>query len=228
MLWPSGVLIKLEQLGIHGRMVRWIQNFLSKRKIQVKLNGTLSIMQEINNGIPQGSVISPTLFNIAVNDLDKALSGVSLSQYADDIAIWKSNRNVKYINTKIQQNLDLTSDWCCKWGFKLSASKTQAVLFTNKRNREAKLKIHDKFIDFHTSAKFLGVIFDHKLSWHEHINYILSRCKKKINLLKCISGLDWGADCCTLLRIYKSLIKPVLEYGCEAFNSASITFKKKL
>ena len=228
MLWPSGVIIKLEQLGIHGRIVKWIQNFLLNRKIQVRLNGTFSTLKEIDNGTPQGSVISPTLFNIAVNDLSKIVSGVSFSQYADDIAIWKSNRNLKFVTNKIQENLELIDDWCVKWGFKLSSSKTIAVLFSNKRNKDVQLKLHDKLIDIHSSAKFLGVIFDSRLNWHEHINYITTRCKKKLNLLKCICGLSWGTDCTTLLRIYKALIKPVLEFGCEAFNSASNSCKHKL
>ena len=70
MLWPTAVIIKLQSLGIDGRMTRWIHHFLSDRNIQVKIN---------DNGIPQGSVISPILFNIAVNDLAEATYGVNVS-----------------------------------------------------------------------------------------------------------------------------------------------------
>ena len=116
MLWPKGFIIKLQSLGIYGRITCWINNFLSDRKIQVKKKGIYSELRTTDKGISQGSVISPTLFNIAVNDLTKATCGMNISQFADDIAIWKSNRNINFITKKIQQNLNDIISWCEKWG----------------------------------------------------------------------------------------------------------------
>ena len=110
----------------------------------------------------------------------------------------------------------------------MSIPKTIAVLFTKRRNITTKLNINNIDINLHKSAKFLGVTFDNKLNWNEYINYIITRCKNKLNLLKCVSGTDWGADCSILYQLYRTLIKPVLEYGSEAFNSAAPEHKKKL
>ena len=111
-------------------------------QIQVRINDTLSEEKIIENGVPQGSVISPLLFNIAVNDLPECLDNVQVSQYANDIAIWKSNRNIPYLEKKIQQNLNNINNWCEKWGFKLSIPKTIAVLFTHKKNTKIHVSIH--------------------------------------------------------------------------------------
>ena len=110
------------------------------------------------NGVPQGSVISPLLFNIAVNDISNHVTGVNISQYADDIALWKSNRNVAFIEKKIQQNLNNVYLWCEKWGYELmSIPKTIAVLFTNKKHTNTTLRLQNTSIQTHKSAKFLGV-----------------------------------------------------------------------
>ena len=71
MVWKQGFLIKLKQLGIRGRVFYWVKDFLSERKIAVRINGILSTQYEVENGIPQGSIISPLLFSIVINDIFK-------------------------------------------------------------------------------------------------------------------------------------------------------------
>ena len=94
-MWRKGVLQKLSKFGIKGNMLDWIQNFLLDRKINVKIGTSTSDYQELENGSPQGSVISPTLFNAIMQTLKDALNklmtelGIDLSQFADDSAIWK-------------------------------------------------------------------------------------------------------------------------------------------
>ena len=228
MIWRKIIIIKLQKMGIYGRITHWINNFLTDRTIQVRINDTLSEEKIIENGVPQGSVIIPFLFNIAINDLPECLDNVQVSQYADDIAIWKSNRNIPYLEKKIQQNINNINNWCEKWGFKLSIPKAIAVLFTHNKNTKISIHIQNHIIQGLPSAKFLGIIFDSKLTWEQHIENIINECKKRLNLLRCICGNSWGTDCKTLYQFYNALIKPVLEYGCEAFDSASDSLKQKL
>ena len=140
MLWRKGIIIKLQNIGIYGRITHWINNFLTDRKIQVRINNILSAERTLENGVPQSRVISPLLFDVAVSDLPKCLDNVQVSQYADNIAVWKSNKNIPLIEKKIQHNLNNINPWCEKWGFKLSIPKTIAVLFTYKKN--TKISIH--------------------------------------------------------------------------------------
>jgi hypothetical protein len=79
---------------------------LSNRTLQVRINNTCSDIYIVQNGTPQGSCISLTLFNIMVNDLSSCIKNCEMSQFADDGAIWKSGPNLKHLQNKIQQDLD--------------------------------------------------------------------------------------------------------------------------
>ena len=105
-VWKQGLLIKLKQLGIRGRVYCWVKDFLSERKIAVRIHGALSTQYEVENGIPQGSIISPLLFSIAINDIFKDVdSSVEVALFADDRAVWKRGRNVEFIVSKMQEKI---------------------------------------------------------------------------------------------------------------------------
>ena len=72
------------------------------------------------------------------------------------------------------------------------------------------------------------MIFDNKLNFKAHINYVRQKCEKAINLLKVVSKMDWGADRSVLLRLYRSFVRSRLEYGCAVFSSARKSYLKKL
>lgn len=229
MVWRKGIVIKMKQMGFGNRVLRWVNNFLSERYIQVKINGILSEKFIVENGLPQGSVISPILFNIGVSDIPEHVPEADTSQYADDVDIWKTHRNIIFALKKIQSSLDKLTAWGRQWGFQWSTPKTVAMIFTNKRiDNLPELKLNNRSIKFQKSTKFLGLFFDSKLCWNKHFQYIIDRCKPRINLLRCIAGSTWGADGPMLLRIYKALIRSILDYGCEAFNSASDSLKVSL
>ena len=97
-MWRSGVILKLTEYGIKGRILKWIRDFLIDRKIRVKIDDECADFQEQENGSPQGAVLSPTLFNVIGDSLKQKLHnlliryGVDLSQFADDSAVWKSGK----------------------------------------------------------------------------------------------------------------------------------------
>ena len=227
MVWKKGVLFKLSKMGITGNTFNWINSFLHNRKLQVKVGNSLSNEFSVDNGVPQGSVISPLLFLIAINDL-KVDTGTSLSLFADDTAIWKSNRNFKFLIDKIQSSLDSISQWCDLWGFKISIKKTQVIVFTRKKIPPVNLLYNNKKLPVVNKVKFLGLILDSKLSWKDHINFIIDKCRSRINLLKCISGYSWGASKETLCYIYKAFIRSRIDYASEIYNSACHSILSKL
>ena len=83
-------------------------------------------------------------------------------------------------------------------------------------------------LEYHNKVKFLGIIFDRRLTFVDYVTYIVDRCKPRLNVLRAISGSEWGASKETLLMVYRALIRSVLEYGCVAFDSAPKTAKAKL
>jgi ribonuclease HI len=223
MLWREGLLYKLQQLHINGKMYNWIRNFLNNRKFQVKINSKFSKLYDLQNGTPQGSCISPILFIIMINDLNINTPNVQISIFADDIAIWITGHDLNYITSQIQKALIEIENWMDKWGFKLSINKSKAIIFNNTEIKKfpVKLKVHNEEIEYVSKFKFLGLIFDNKLSWIHHINYIEESCNKRINLLRCISGTNWGANRKNLYNLYTAIIRSKIDYGSEFYYTAN-------
>src|SRR6218665_2713947 len=112
---------------------------------------------------------------------------------------------------------------------KFLSIKPTGVLFTNKNKiPQINIKIGNENIEMDNSAKFLAVICNRKLSWKTHIAYIIEKCKKRLNLLRAVTGYHWGASKKSLLSIYKVLIRSVIEYGDVAYSSASKSNLDKL
>lgn len=223
MLWKEGLVIKLYDAGIRGRMLNWIKDFLESRHIQVRVGGTLSSTVLVDNGTPQGSVISPVLFNIMVNDIfDSIGQGFEKSLFADDGAVWKRGRNVYYLFKKMQGALDQVQRWATKWGFRLSVAKSKFIVFGRKyKLGELDLKLYGQPLEKVTIFKFLGVWFDQGLTYKVHICKMIDKCNKVINILRCLAGSTWGAGRQAMMMVYRAMIRSVLDYGCIAYGAAA-------
>ena len=115
-------------------MTRWLSDFLVGRLIQVNVNNFLSNQINPKSGVPQGSVLSPLLFLIYVNDLPTPHHKQnSLSQFADDTAQWAFSLNVRIAAKLLQQDLLNLAMWCAKWRIKLSDYLLQ--VHTRQKNR---------------------------------------------------------------------------------------------
>lgn len=137
MLWREGLMIKLYNMGIRGNFLNWIKDFLEGRTIQVKIRAVLSSEHVIENGTPQGSVVSPTLFSVMINDIYVNIPiGIGRSLFADDGAIWKKGRNIEHVVKKIQEGIQHVEKWGIKWGVKFSIEKTKVMFFTGKKIKE--------------------------------------------------------------------------------------------
>jgi ribonuclease HI/exonuclease III len=224
MLWRAGLMTKLKAIGINGKMFMFIENFLKNRTFQVLVGDKKSSIFELENGTPQGSIISPILFLIMINDICMRNNNVELSLYADDSAIYKSGKDLNQIIKDIQKTLDDIHQWCQSWGFKISVAKSCGVIFTIKRiiNIKNPLMLDGSPLNMSDKVKFLGLIFDKKLNWIDHIKYIEERCKGRLNLMRSLAGTKFGASKKCLLIIYKSLIRSVIDYGAEAYDSGSV------
>ncbi|KAF7650069.1 hypothetical protein LDENG_00131950 [Lucifuga dentata] len=101
MMWKEGLIIKLNKLGIKGNMLKWLKSFLNDRSIQVRIGKNYSRSCFVENGTPQGSIISPLLFSIMIDDIFVGVDGgMGFSLFADDGAVWKRGRNVAFIVKK--------------------------------------------------------------------------------------------------------------------------------
>ena len=226
-----GILLNtLHETGIRGRMLRWICDFLRDRTFHVRMEGVTSDRKSTNRGLPQGSILSPTLFNIFIHNIDTNCQHSNVSIYADDVALWLSGANSKYMEKKLQVDINNLLDWTNKHNIQISHEKTKVVVFSqnNKTAPIYNLSLMNKHIEQVSSFKFLGIYFDRRLTWKEHLDHIISKCSTRINMLRAISGSSWGANQGTLHLFYKQYIRPVLEFGAEVYISACKTQLKRL
>lgn len=229
-MWREGLLIKLNKMGIEGKMYNYILNFLSQRTLRVRVGEVLSNEFSVEGGIPQGSVISPILFNLMINDIFEKLSNMNNGLlYADDAVIWRRGNNIPHITKTIQKELYILEQWGMEWGFKFSVQKSQVTYFTRKNVSEAhEILLYDQPLKRGDDFKYLGLWLDNKLTWKRHIEYVETKCKKVLNLMRMVSGLCWGADRQSLLNIFRALIRSNTDYGCIVYGAACKTSLMKL
>jgi hypothetical protein len=175
---------------------------------------------ELKAGTPQGSVLSPTLYIIFVNDtpLSDILNKVRAGQFADDISAWTSSTSLCRNYLHLQNRLDEIEEWCSRWRVKVNVGKSQLINFSNKRirkhnNRDIQLSLFDMPIAPVSKIIFLGNTLDKMLTMTEHCRGRALTASRRTNLLKMIAGSGWGANQRSLMILYKQYIRPVLEHG---------------
>ena len=133
------------------------------------------------------------------------------------------NDNFNVVLRKIEE-------WCTENGFKFSPAKTVCVHFHNKRGMlpEPNLILTGKKIRVVRETKFLGVVFDQKLSFIPHLKALKCTCLKALDIIQVVSNQEWGADKSVLLRLYRSLVRSKLDYGCIVYGSARPSYIKML
>ena len=147
-------------------------NFLSNRNFKVCVGTTLSDLQGQEEGIPQGSILSVSLFSIKINNIVKALNpGVDCSLYVDDFLICYRSKHIHTIKRQLQQCLNKIQKWAFENCLKFSKTKTQCMQLRGLHS-EPVLKLDGVEIPMVDQYKFLGIIFDRKLSFIPHINYL--------------------------------------------------------
>ena len=190
----------------------------------------------IPQGVPQGSVLSCTLFAVAIDGILKSIPPTIKScLYVDDFTIYMSSEKPQLAIRQMQIAIRKLEDWCRKTGFRFSVDKTVSMHIcryfkhgNHCRKKSPQLTLYGSEINNKDSQKFLGLVIDQSLKWDKHIQYLRTECQKRLGLMKHLSFTKWGADCKSLLRIYNALIKSKLDYGVEAYGSACKTTLEKL
>ena len=151
-----------DNLVMKGRLPNFIKSFLEDRTIQVRVGSTLSDLYDQEQGVPQGAILSTTLFNVKLNDIINCLDyKTDGSLYVDDFCICFRSKNMRTIERHLQQCLNRIEDWATRNGFKFSKSKTQCVHFCQQRkiHNDPTLYIYGSQIPVVAESKFLGVIY---------------------------------------------------------------------
>lgn len=227
-VWHLGLVGQLVRCGIRGKLLRWIEEFLKRRSYKVYYEGEFSDEFPISSGVPQGSILSPTLFNVMISNIPH-VQGVNMAEYADDIVIYTSDSNVKLATQRLQRQVNELTKYLDEWGFQLNENKTKGLMLTLCKFTNPIIKINNIPIEFVQQYKYLGMTLDRpRLSWSSHIKILIDKCIKKVNIIKAISGHQWGADRVILLKLYKAIVRSIMDYGSIFYMTASRTLLDKL
>ena len=229
--WKYGIMNDLHDFGMRGRLAYFISAFFNERQFRVRVGDTFSNPHKQEMGVPQGSILSVTLFSVKINNIVKSVCpGVECFLYVDDFCICYRSKHMHTIERQLQQVLNNLSKWSSENGFKFFKTKTKCMHFCQSRklHLDPELTLDGIQIEVVPEFKFLGLLFDSKLSFIPHINYLSNKCHKALNLLRVVSSMDWGADRKVLLRLYRTLVRSKLDYGCIVYGSARQLYLRKL
>jgi hypothetical protein len=205
---------KLHHCGIRGRTLKWIQGFLADRKQRVNINGQCSSWVPVQSGVPQGSVLGPTLFLIYINDIaDGIRSNIRL--FADDSILYREIKGPED-HQVLQQDLQTIFSWADRWQMAFNASKCQQLTITRKRNpSDFNYTVSKQVIQQVASHKYLGVTISSDLTFKEHITNIRSKAGSTLGIIRRNLG-----PCSqeVKLKAYQSLVRPQLEYAAAAWS----------
>jgi len=224
-VWHKGLLFKLKQNGIDGKLLNWLSSYLQNRKQKTVIQSSVSNLQSIHAGVPQGSVLGPLLFLIYVNDITESL--LSLTRlYADDSSLYCASTSSQDLEGILNHDLRQISIWAKQWLVNFNPSKTEAILFSLKNVQNfPRLLFDNTEIAFVESHKHLGVTLSSNGQWSTHIGNILSSAYKIINIMR---KLKFTLSRVALNQIYMSYVRPLLEYssivwdGCNKRDSEAL------
>ena len=229
-VWHQGLLFKLRQNGISGDLLNILRDFLQYRKQRVVLNGQYSAWANVEAGVPQGSILGPLFFLIYINDLSDDLAS-NPKLFADDTSLFSVVHNSLSSSTDLNNDLVKISEWAYQWKMSFNPDPTkqaQEVIFSRKSQNQThpSLFFNNSSVIQAPSQKHLGLFLDNRLDFQEHLKIVLNKVNKMIGLLRKLQNVLPRPS---LLTIYKSFIRPHLDYGDIIYDQAyNCSFHQKL
>ena len=245
-IWHKGLFLKMKMVGINGNFLRYIQNSYSSMESCVKFSSGLSDFFKVKVGTRQGDVLSPTLFNLFINDIVDSLNDanphpvllesfkITTLLYADDLVIFSTSPE------GLQSTLDALSVYCEKWHLQVNVNKSKVMIFESRRSANCllrpKFKFNNEVIEEVSEFSYLGTVFDYKCNFNKGVDILSKKAAKAMFVL--MKNINANNICPkTALHLFDSYIQPILTYNCEIWgfhfikllsHTDSIKFMKSL
>lgn len=223
------LMTKLVSIGCSNKLISFVKFISHERYIHTAY--TQGETRSVHMGVPQGGVLSSLLYLLYVSEIANEVNkNVKVSQFADDIALYVKCKAVKRGKGLLTRAVDKIDERLTSLGLELSPSKTQFLHFNNMRIPPGNLEISVKGHNVRSSDKvrFLGIIFDYKMTFIHHIDEIVKRCSRALNIVKYLCGTWWGSSPETLLTLYKSYVRSIIDFGSSIYFPKTKKNRKKL
>ena len=205
---------KLHKMGISGKLGKWIYSFLTNREQAVIVNGIMGNLSEVKSGVPQGSVLGPLLFLVLISDIDHETTSSFISSFADD------TRAVKGITTEddikaLQTDLQAIYKWSQDNNMEFNSPKFECLRYGNnsiiKENTCYKTPLGDPIKEVE-HAKDLGIIMSNNGTFRHHVSKVVNTANQ---LCGWVLRTFKTRNKVPMLMLWKTLIRPKLEYCCQ-------------
>lgn len=225
-VWREGLLYKLLNLGVGGSFFKIIESMYSNCKVSIKLNDGITQEFDTNIGVKQGCVISPTLFNIFLNDIPDIfenemsapvdINGILINclMYADDIAL------ISQTAEGLQHCLHQLGQYCNKWKLSVNTKKTKVVVFTKTGRipHDVEFYMNGEKLEIVKEMKYLGIVFHSNCLFTTAIENLKGKSNKALFKLTKSFG-NFTPSVKTSTHLFDSVVKPVLLYNSEIWGS---------
>lgn len=230
-VWHDGLIFKLIQLNFPPYIIKIVQNFLKCRSFKVHIGSTHSSLFNINAGCPQGSCLSPVLYNIYTADIP-TIGNCVMSIFADDTAILCSAKLSSDIVSDLQLALGKLFEYFTKWKIAINCEKSQAIYFSRKRKAcflpQVNINVNNVDIEWENNVKYLGVTLDTKLTYKDHISYIVNKCNILIRTLYPFINRSSTLNIENKMLIFKLIFHAVIFYAAPVWAKSANCHLKRL
>ena len=207
------LIVKCSEIGLSRQVNSWIRQFLYDRHQSVVVDGYHSHTCPVTSGVPQGSVIGPSLFLIYINDLPNTLKS-KVRLFADDTILY----NTAGEHRQLQEDLVSLEKWEKRWDMEFNPSKCEHITFTRKRSmsRTTSYTLHNQVIPKVDNIKYLGVKMEKTLKWNLNTDYIRQKAASTLGFIR--RNIPFNLPQLRA-RAYIQLMRPQLEYACTAWDA---------
>ena len=205
------LLNKLKAYGVHGKLHAWIADWLVGRRQRVCLQGEFSQWMWVLSGVPQGSVLGPVLFLIFIDDLEDGIKNM-VYKFADDTKVLAQVQSAAERKV-LQEDLDKLTEWANKWQMSFNTKKCK-VMHVGRVNQGFKYIMEGQTLDTVDSEKDLGIMISSDLKSSNQCILACSKANKMLGMIKRTISYKKPE---IMVRLYKSLVRPHLEYCVSAW-----------
>lgn len=233
-VWHCGIIYKLIKIGCPRYLITIIKEFLNERTLQVRTGNQLSETLSPQQGVPQGSPLSPILFNIFCYDIHhsqrpiQAINTTSyVLQFADDTTLIAHGKSLTETLVRLQRLTDETVNWFKKWRLMANPDKSRLVIFGHRITPQSPhIVMLQNHIAPSSSARYLGIHVDNKLNFKYHLQKMKQKMINRAKHFRSLTFKNQGINIYNASRIYKMICRPIIEYGHALYTGCRPTALK--